>query len=55
VRIAAACAARGITAGIHANAALAPKHAAAGYRMITISSDVLALGASAQQDLRAVR
>ncbi|MEJ5222351.1 MAG: aldolase/citrate lyase family protein, partial [Tepidiforma sp.] len=35
LRIAAACRERGITAGIHANAALAAKHAAAGYRMIT--------------------
>ena len=40
VRIAQACLARGIAPGIHANAALAERHLAAGYRMITISSDV---------------
>jgi thiamine-phosphate diphosphorylase len=55
LRIAKACAARGITAGIHANAALAERHAAAGYRMITISSDVPSLVASAAADLRTAR
>jgi 4-hydroxy-2-oxoheptanedioate aldolase len=54
-RIAKACAAAGIVAGIHANAALAPKHVAAGYRMITVSSDMGGLFSSAARDLRAAR
>jgi 4-hydroxy-2-oxoheptanedioate aldolase len=54
LRIAAACAKRGITAGIHANAALAPKHAAAGYRMITITSDVAAIATACGADLSSV-
>jgi len=55
LRIADACARHRVTAGIHASAALAPKHAAAGYRMITITSDVAALAAGAARDLAAVR
>jgi 4-hydroxy-2-oxoheptanedioate aldolase len=55
LRIAAACRERGITAGIHANAALAAKHAAAGYRMITVSGDAVALAARAAEDLRQAR
>lgn len=51
VRIAAACTKRGITPGIHANAALAPKHAAAGYRMITITSDIAVIANAAAADL----
>jgi 4-hydroxy-2-oxoheptanedioate aldolase len=53
--IAKACRQRGITAGIHASAALAPKHAEAGYQMITISSDVASLAGGAARDLRSVR
>jgi 4-hydroxy-2-oxoheptanedioate aldolase len=52
LRIAERCAAHGVTAGIHANASLAAKHAAAGYRMITISGDVGAMAAGAAADLR---
>jgi 4-hydroxy-2-oxoheptanedioate aldolase len=55
VRIAQACLARGIAPGIHANAALAERHLAAGYRMITISTDVPSLVAGAAADLRAAR
>lgn len=55
LRIARACEARGITAGIHANARLAAKHAAAGYRMVTISGDAGALAAQAQTDLAFAR
>jgi 4-hydroxy-2-oxoheptanedioate aldolase len=54
IRISEACAKRGITAGIHANAALAPKHAAAGYRMITITSDIAAIAAGCATDLSSV-
>ncbi len=53
--IAEACRQRGITPGIHANATLAPKHVDAGYRMITISSDVGSLAGGAAGDLRSVR
>jgi 4-hydroxy-2-oxoheptanedioate aldolase len=49
------CGRHGITAGIHASAALAPKHAEAGYRMITISSDVGSVAGGAARDLRSVR
>jgi len=55
LRIAERCAAHGVTAGIHANAALAAKHAAAGYRMITISGDIGAMAAGAARDLNTVR
>jgi 4-hydroxy-2-oxoheptanedioate aldolase len=55
VRIAQACLARGIAPGIHANASLAERHLAAGYRMITISSDVPSLVAGAAADLRTAR
>jgi 4-hydroxy-2-oxoheptanedioate aldolase len=54
-RIAEACAKRGIVPGIHANAALAPKHVEAGYRMITISTDAGAMASAAARDLRSVR
>jgi 4-hydroxy-2-oxoheptanedioate aldolase len=53
--IAEACRKRGITPGIHANATLAPKHVEAGYRMITISSDIGSLAGGAAGDLRSVR
>ncbi len=55
LRIAEACRARGITAGIHANAALAARHVEAGYRMITVSGDVSALASAAAADLRLAR
>ncbi len=55
VCIAQACAQHGVTAGIHANARLAAKHLAAGYRMITISQDLPALIATAAADLRTAR
>ena len=55
LRIAKACVARNIAPGIHANAALAPKHAAAGYQMITITSDIGAIAATAAADLASVR
>jgi 4-hydroxy-2-oxoheptanedioate aldolase len=54
IRIAAACAKHGITPGIHGNASLAAKHAAAGYRMITITSDIAAITTSAAADLASV-
>jgi 4-hydroxy-2-oxoheptanedioate aldolase len=53
--IAAACRQHEIAAGIHASAALAPKHVEAGYRMITISSDVGSMAAGASRDLRSLR
>lgn len=53
--IAKKCAEHGVTAGIHANAGLAQKHAAAGYRMITISGDAVAIPAQAQADLKVAR
>jgi 4-hydroxy-2-oxoheptanedioate aldolase len=55
LHIAKTCNARGIIAGMHASAALASKHAAAGYRMITITQDLPALTAAAAADIRAVR
>jgi 4-hydroxy-2-oxoheptanedioate aldolase len=55
VLIARKCAEHGVTPGIHANAGLAAKHAEAGYRMITISGDAVALAAGAAADLHAVR
>ncbi len=54
LRIASTCNARGITAGMHANASLAAKHVAVGYRMITITTDLSAMTSSAAADLAAV-
>jgi 4-hydroxy-2-oxoheptanedioate aldolase len=54
-KIADACKRHRITAGIHASAALAPKHVEAGYQMITISSDVGHIAAGAMRDLRSLR
>lgn len=54
VLIAKKCQERGVTPGIHANASLAAKHEAAGYRMITISGDAVAIAAGAAADLRTV-
>jgi 4-hydroxy-2-oxoheptanedioate aldolase len=45
------CAARGIVAGIHGTAELAPKHVDTGYRMITVSGDLGLLRRAASQDL----
>ncbi len=53
--IARACGARGVVAGIHANAELAKKHLEAGYRMITITGDGIAMAAAARSDLRVAR
>jgi 4-hydroxy-2-oxoheptanedioate aldolase len=53
--IANACRRHGITAGIHANASLAAKHASAGYRMITITHDLGSINAAAAADLRLAR
>jgi len=55
VLIAKKCLEHGVTPGIHANAALAEKHAAAGYRMITISGDAVAIPVQAQADLKLAR
>lgn len=55
IAIAQACGRHGVTAGIHANAALAPGHAAAGYRMITVHHDIAAITANAAADLRTAR
>lgn len=55
LKIARACSARGITPGIHASAELAEKHAAAGYRMITVSSDLGAMTQGTAADLRHVK
>ena len=53
--IAEGCRKHGIVAGMHATAALAPKHLEAGYRMITVSSDIAAMAGGAGRDLRSVR
>ncbi len=55
LRIARACADAGVIAGMHANASLAAKHVAAGYRMVTVTSDIGALTGATGADLRAVR
>jgi 4-hydroxy-2-oxoheptanedioate aldolase len=55
LRIAQACKNHGVTAGMHANASLAAKHAAAGYRMITITHDLGSITAAAAADLRLAR
>jgi 4-hydroxy-2-oxoheptanedioate aldolase len=49
--IAKSCATRGVVAGIHGTAALAPKHVETGYRMITISSDLSLLRRGGALDL----
>ncbi len=49
------CRRNGVVPGIHASAALAMKHARAGYQMITISSDTGSMAAQAAQDLRFVK
>ncbi len=48
IRIAESCARHNVIAGVHANATLAAKHEAAGYKMIMVASEVglMAVGAS---------
>jgi 4-hydroxy-2-oxoheptanedioate aldolase len=53
--VAKACIAHGVFPGIHATAALAAKHVAAGYKMITITSDMGLIAAGAAADLRTAR
>jgi 4-hydroxy-2-oxoheptanedioate aldolase len=53
--IAAGCERHRVVAGIHANAQLAAGHAAAGYRMITIASDVGGMARAAREDLALVK
>jgi 4-hydroxy-2-oxoheptanedioate aldolase len=53
--IAEGCERHGIIAGIHASAALAPKHIEAGYQMITISSDAGHIGSGSLRDLGSLR
>ncbi len=53
--IVAGCQRNGVVPGIHASAALAMKHAEAGYQMITISSDTGSMAAAAAQDVRSVK
>ncbi len=55
VRIAEACKAHGVVAGIHANAQLAAKHAAAGFQLVTISSDQGGMRVAARSDLQTAR
>jgi 4-hydroxy-2-oxoheptanedioate aldolase len=55
ILIAKKCAEHGVIAGIHANAGLAAKHAAVGYRMITVSGDAGAIAAQAEADLKVAR
>jgi 4-hydroxy-2-oxoheptanedioate aldolase len=55
LRVAKACAATGVVAGIHANARLCAKHVETGYRMITVSSDMVALTSAAARDLEETR
>ena len=54
-RIAAACKEHGVIAGIHASAQLAEKHAAAGFQLVTISSDQGGMRAAARADLKVAR
>jgi len=55
LRIAERCSAHNVTAGIHANASLARKHVAAGYRMITVHTDVSGLQQRAVDELAVAR
>ena len=54
-RIAATATDRGVVPGIHANAPLAPKRREQGFRMITVSSDAIALRSGVLADLRSAR
>ncbi len=53
--IVAACASRGIVAGIHANPGLTQKRLAQGFRMVTVTSDLLALASGLANDLATAR
>ncbi len=53
--IVAACAARGIVPGIHANPGITQKRLDQGFRMVTVSSDLLSLASGAQANLAASR
>lgn len=55
IKIAEACRQHGVAAGIHANAALAAKHANAGFQMITITGDHRAMIDGCQADLAKAR
>ena len=55
IKIAETCRRHGVVPGIHANAGLAAKHAAAGYQMITITGDAAAMSAGAAADLKLAR
>jgi 4-hydroxy-2-oxoheptanedioate aldolase len=55
IRIARTCLKRGIAPGIHGNASLAAKHVAAGYKMITVFSDLAAIATQAAADLATAR
>jgi 4-hydroxy-2-oxoheptanedioate aldolase len=55
LRVAKACAAAGVVAGVHANARLFPRHVETGYRMVTVSSDLVALTSAAARDLEQTR
>lgn len=53
--VVAACNKRGITPGIHSTQALAPKRVEQGFRMITVTSDLLAMISGAKAALRQAR
>jgi 4-hydroxy-2-oxoheptanedioate aldolase len=53
--IAAACKRAGVVAGIHATAPLIARRLEQGYRMITVTSDMLAMKASFEADLAVAR
>ena len=53
--IVAACTKRGIVAGIHANPGLTQKRLAQGFRMVTVSSDLLSLASGLAADLETAR
>ena len=55
IKIAETCKKHGIIAGIHANAGLAEKHAAAGYQMVTVTSDNGAMAQQAAADIKRVK
>ncbi len=55
IKIAEACKKHGIIAGIHANAGLAAKHAAAGYQMVTVTSDFNAMRQQTAADLKVAK
>ena len=50
----AACERAGVVAGIHANGALASRRRDAGFRMITVATDLVALRAGLAAELAAI-